>query len=96
MPNADRYRTLSREYAAKAERAASPLTAEGYRKLASGYGMLAEGQDALSANYRRERQWIGQQHFSPEPPAEAAPIARDGHRNDLLWAAGRRNSATES
>jgi hypothetical protein len=69
MPTANRYRTLSREYAAKAERAVSPLMAEGYRKLARGYGMLAEGQDALSAGYRREGRRPEEPHFPGERPS---------------------------
>ena len=95
MPNANRYRTLSREYAAQAERSASLLMAEGYRKLARGYAMLAEGQDALSASYRSERRWLNEPDFPIEPQAQSAQLPRIGSRRMQPLSRPLASSATE-
>lgn len=52
MPHAHHYRKLAREYSLRAQRAPSPLFAEGYRKLAHGYESLAQGYAKLVQAHR--------------------------------------------
>ena len=49
MPRTDHYRKLAEQYTLMAERAMSPLLAEGYRRLAEGYAVLATAHDRSEA-----------------------------------------------
>jgi hypothetical protein len=46
MPSDRHYRTLAKQYTLLAERATTPMLAEGYRKLAEGYATLASAHEA--------------------------------------------------